>query len=98
MSPDQALVMMDGKIEKFSDHIRPICLPKDDTMERPSCPDNSRDKMVKKINDVGKSYEKKVRGGCATVAGWGLRFSDKMRETHAACMTDFSSLGPSKIG
>jgi len=97
-TPDQALVMMDGKIEKFSDHVRPICLPKDDTMERPSCPDNSRDKTVKKINSIGESYEEKVRGGCATVAGWGMRFSTKMTEKRAACMTDFSSLGPSKIG
>ena len=43
-SPDQALIKMKTRIEKFSNYIRPICLATKDIEERPRCPDNSRDR------------------------------------------------------
>jgi len=98
-SPDQALIMMEGKIDSFADHIRPICLPKEDTKERPSCPDNSRDKKKQTKNKAtGKPYMKTIRGGCATVAGWGHRYSNDMyMEKEAPCQTDYSTYAPSKV-
>ena len=37
-------------------------------------------------------------GGCATVAGWGNRYSQDDMEYHESlCMTDFSNLSPDKI-
>ena len=41
----------------------------------------------------------KILGGCATVAGWGNRYStDDMHDNQASCMTDYSNLSPDKIG
>ena len=42
---------------------------------------------------------KKILGGCATVAGWGNRYStDDMHDNQAKCMTDYSNLSPDKVG
>ena len=42
---------------------------------------------------------KKILGGCATVAGWGNRYStEDMHDNQAQCMTDYSNLSPDKIG
>ena len=42
---------------------------------------------------------KKILGGCATVAGWGNRYStEDMHDNQAKCMTDYSNLSPDKIG
>jgi len=43
LTPDQALVKMDKKVESFHAHIRPICLATPDVEEKPLCPDNSKD-------------------------------------------------------
>ncbi len=41
----------------------------------------------------------KILGGCATVAGWGNRYSTAdMDDYQAQCMTDYSNLSPEKIG
>lgn len=42
---------------------------------------------------------KKILGGCATVAGWGNRYStEDMHDNQAKCMTDYSNHSPDKIG
>ena len=42
---------------------------------------------------------KKILGGCATVAGWGNRYStEDMDDNQAKCMTDYSNLSPDKVG
>ena len=91
--------MMDGKLDSFADHIRPICLPNEDTKERPSCPDNSRDKNKLTTNPMtNKKYMKTIRGGCATVAGWGHRYAvDDFSNNETPCQTDYSTYGPSKV-
>ena len=40
----------------------------------------------------------KMLGGCATVAGWGNRYSkDEMEESDSSCTTDFSNTSPDKL-
>ena len=40
----------------------------------------------------------KILGGCATVAGWGNRYSqDDMDYYMSQCMTDFKGTSPDKI-
>ena len=97
MTPDQALVMMDRKLKKFENHIRPICLATVDVRERPTCPDNSRDKTIMKKQGptATRKSEMKIPGGCVTVAGWGHRWDQ--RKLMSSCTTDHSPLGPDKV-
>ena len=45
------------------------------------------------------SHGNKMLGGCATVAGWGNRYSqDEMEEKESSCTTDFSDTSPDKLG
>jgi len=41
-TPDQALVKMDKRVQSFKANIRPICLSTANVMEKPNCPDNSK--------------------------------------------------------
>ena len=43
-TPDQALVKMDGRVDSFRPHIRPICLATQDVDDKPFCPDNSKNR------------------------------------------------------
>ena len=94
--------MMDGKLKRFRDHIRPICLPTEDTTERPICPDNSRDTTIwRKIGKTSRTKtDFKMVGGCLTVAGWGNKYDAQRMETRErsiSCSTDDSPLGPDKV-
>ena len=42
MTPDMALVKLKNPIDKFSEDIRPLCLPFQ-ILEKPLCPDKSYD-------------------------------------------------------
>jgi len=89
-TPDQALIKMDGKVASFQSHIRPVCLATKDVDEKPFCPDNSADKRTEK-------NEKKL-GGCATVAGWGYRYSAGLHDLlDSSCRTNFHGQSPDKI-
>jgi len=100
-SPDQALVKMDGRVDSFKEHIRPICLATQDVDDKPFCPDNSKDrKATEKEKKAGKSVgdDHKLLGGCATVAGWGHRYSGEQKYADASCRTNFANKSPHKIG
>merc|ERR1712142_1194906 len=88
-TPDQALIKMDGKVASFQSHIRPVCLATKNVDEKPLCPDNSADK---------ETDGKNILGGCATVAGWGDRYSANMHEElDSNCRTNFHGQSPDKI-
>ena len=48
MTPDMALVKLKNPIDKFSEDIRPLCLPFQ-IHEKPLCPDKSYDTGIKEI-------------------------------------------------
>jgi len=95
-TPDQALVKMDGRVDSFKDHIRPICLATQETDEKPFCPDNSKDRKATDT-EKDKSVGDKILGGCSTVAGWGHRYSGEQGNVDASCRTNFANMSPHKI-
>ena len=77
MNPDLALARLSRPVPAFSDNVRPICLSRSALDERPICPDSSTDRRIVKTDwDEGLRATEggnKILGGCATIAGWGLK-------------------------
>jgi len=103
-TPDQALVKMDARVTSFHSHIRPICLSTATTDEKPFCPDNSQDRAATKKEKETKQDggTEKMQGGCATVAGWGYRYSHEYAYSYDTgqkrCRTNFEGQSQHKIG
>jgi len=102
MTPDIALIKLDRPVKMFNSTVRPICLASPGVLERPLCPDMSKDRDAtqeeRKNGSVHDKARNKMLGGCATVAGWGNRYSkDEMSDNDSKCVTDFSDTSPDKL-
>jgi len=106
MNPDLALIQLAKPVPKFTDMVRPICLPKQHPEGKQTCPDNSVESDVDKIGSKPRNTKKWIKtkrdsnrmlGGCGTVAGWGLKHDGNFYANYiGTCTTDDSNAAPSR--
>jgi len=82
-TPDATLIRI-AKPVTFSSSVVPVCLTKPDDQDLPYCSDTSLDEIA--ATTTKGNVDGKMKGGCGVIAGWGAKYTDKLKGRDCSTM------------